>query len=124
MKVGDYVRTSDGYISKYIGKNKTPYCAGKHLSFETTIRDTRFEEYDENTMIWESEIEKGFVDIVKSSPNVIDIIEVGDYVNKKRVTGIDGIKKKIYVEEGYYFNKKDIVTILTKEQFKNMEYKL
>ena len=80
MKVGDYVRTDDGFISKYIGKNKNKWCMSGHLSFESTIRDIRFEDLEEDNIIWESEIEQGFVKI-KSSPNIIDLIEVGDYVN-------------------------------------------
>lgn len=130
MNIGDYVRTKSGYISKYIGKNKTPYVEGKHLSFETTIRDIRFEETDEDTMIWESELEKGLEEIIKSSPNIIDLIEVGDYVNGSKVVDIaHAPTKTIYTEQKEAcalipITKDKLKSILTKEQFKSMEYKL
>jgi hypothetical protein len=137
MKVGDYVRTKNGYISKYIGKNKTPYTIGKHLSFETTIRDVRFEETDNDTMIWEGELEKGLEEIIKSSPNIIDLIEIGDYVNGTKVTMIAGTrydKNDLHCYCDYSEDKetgkwimipaKDIKSIVTKEQFESCEYKL
>lgn len=130
MKIGDYVRTKSGYISKYIGKNKTPYVEGKHLSFETTIRDIRFEETDEDTMIWESELEKGLEEIIKSSPNIIDLIEVGDYVNGYKVLNVyyDEVIESIRVGIDYQiikdYTNQDIKSIVTHEQFLQMEYKL
>ena len=68
--------------------------------------------------------------IIKSSPNIIDLIEVGDYVNGYLVTTgnqdvgsiyiseIDGLglKKKLY--------EKDIKSIVTSEQFSQMEYRI
>lgn len=128
MNVGDYVRTKSGYISKYIGKNKTPYTIGEHLSFETTIRDIRYEETDNDTMIWKSELEKGLEEIIKSSPNIIDLIEVGDYVNGHKVIDIAyAPKKAIYVEEkckSAIIPVLSIESILTKEQFEAMQYKI
>ena len=124
MRVGDYVRTDDGFISKYIGKNKNKWCMSGHLSFESTIRDIRYEELEEDNIIWESEIEQGYVK-VKSSPNIIDLIEVGDYVNGEYVTYIN--KNDNYVDVGYddaILRLKDIKSILTKEQFESMEYKI
>lgn len=65
--------------------------------------------------------------IIKSSPNIIDLIEVGDYVNGGQVREIK--KGYIRISGGksiweYLDNLKDIKSILTKEQFENMEYKL
>lgn len=68
--------------------------------------------------------------MVKSSPNIIDLIEVGDYVNGYLVTTgnqnvgsvyiseIDGLglKKKLY--------EKDIKSIVTHEQFEAMKYEI
>lgn len=73
------------------------------------------------------------IDIIKASYNIIDLIEVGDYVNGYYVTTacsdccslgsiyiaeIDGLglKKKLY--------EKDIKSIVTKEQFESMSYKV
>ena len=66
-------------------------------------------------------------DIIKSSPNIIDLIEVGDYVNGYRITTIGS--NGIYAEDenGYLikmFTKEDIKSIVTKEQFESMEYKV
>ncbi len=105
MKIGDYARTINGKI--WIIKSQQAISGHKK-------------------------------DIIKSSPNIIDLIEVGDYVNGVRVDEI------IYIGHGkledleiafrykYYFEKdvvytlkeQDIKTIVTKEQFENMEYRI
>ena len=138
MEVGEYVRTDEGFISKYIGKNKNKWCMNGHLSFESTIRDIRFEDLDEDNIIWESEIEQGSVKI-KSSPNIIDLIEVGDYVNGVRVEknkygelytsyvyygGDIGKQCEVYTTWLKEYTEDMIENILTKEQFERMEYKI
>lgn len=93
MKVGDYVRTKNGEIEKYSGTN-----------------DSEIENFTLN-------------EIVKSSPNIIDLIEVGDYVNGVIVTQsyIDNIKNIApEIKENNY----GIKSIVTKEQFSCMEYKI
>lgn len=66
---------------------------------------------------------------IKHSKNIIDLIEVGDYVNGERVTFITNSKikeKKIITEyDTDFFEKYEkIETIVTKEQFKEMEYRV
>ena len=122
IEVGEYIRTLDGFIDKviieYKGKCNNPNCYEKHISCETDY-------YCEQ-------------EIVKHSKNIIDLIEVGDYVNGEIV--IYGIKKdnkhtkKIteyitvnvdYREYGEdYLQNKDIESIVTHEQFKSIEYRL
>jgi hypothetical protein len=66
-------------------------------------------------------------DIIKSSPNIIDLIEVGDYVNGKEIHEIDKNRKRLYSYEKDDYNiilNRDIQRIVTKEQFKNIEYRL
>ena len=59
--------------------------------------------------------------IIKHSKNLIDLIEVGDYVNGSRVDELyDGY---VFVENSDC-RVKEIETIVTKEQFKSMEYKV
>ena len=64
--------------------------------------------------------------IVKASFNIIDLIEIGDYVNGEKVTKL--IDRKIYHENlndpyyDIYFENKDIKSIVTKEQFNSMKY--
>ena len=63
-------------------------------------------------------------DIIKASYNIIDLIEVGDYVNGWKVLyWTDGTK---IIDDGYTtdLNKVDIKSIVTKEQFEQMSYKV
>ena len=102
IEVGEYIRTKQGDIDKvileYKGKCVNPNCSAKHIS-------CKFNYYDEE-------------DIVKHSKNILDLVEVGDYLDGVRVTEtfINNIK---YLAKDY-INK----TIVTKEQFSNMEYKI
>ena len=101
MKVGDYVRT------KEFGINKV-----KWFDNEEPILENGF------TALQSS----GY----KSSPNIIDLIDVGDYVNGGQVREI----KKDYIRisgGGYiwqFLEKEEIKSIVTKEQFSCMEYKI
>lgn len=59
----------------------------------------------------------------KASFNIIDLIEVGDYVNGYKVTDkFDYLLS--FGNADWYMNEEDIKTIVTKEQFANIEYKL
>ena len=72
------------------------------------------------------------VEITKASHNIIDLIEVGDYVNGEKVDYIDdcdGAMREYYydyedasIDVGHYFE--EIKSIVTKEQFSSMEYRL
>lgn len=70
-------------------------------------------------------------DIIKSTKNIIDLIEVGDYVNGVEVIGkeFDNFNKE-YLQCGVgdyvicTFEVKDIKTILTKKQYENNCYKV
>lgn len=76
------------------------------------------------------------IDIVKHSPNLIDLICEGDYVNGKEVKHIadfEGInkpiKKLIFVDEkhlipGETAENEDIETVVTKEQMESITYKV
>ena len=74
-----------------------------------------------------------FDDILEASHNIIDLIEVGDYVNGYKVSfkGDDYqpfVQCDYPVEEGstnhYRFYEKAIYSIVTKEQFESMSYKV
>ena len=107
LEEGMYVRTNGGNI-------------GKIESFVSSLQNdfikTPYEEYINRK------------DIKKASYNIIDLIEEGDYVNGLLVIGIerfkDGTWFLLFSEDRYIDNKKCIETIVTKEQFKNMEYKI
>lgn len=74
--------------------------------------------------------------VIKASYNIIDILEVGDYVNGYIVEEIKrGYDGKIWIDNGtrghdeggeytIWKRNEDIKSIVTKEQFKQMEYKV
>ena len=108
MNVGDYVRTKSGFIDKI-----------------TNINDFREQnmKYALEQPSWNDDIVFiGEKDIIKSSPNIIDLIEVGDYVNGRLVEW----KSEDFVAFGRldYAYEEDIKSIITKEQFSSMEYKV
>ena len=68
-------------------------------------------------------------ELEKASFNLIDLIEVGDYVNGERVTSSESVDKNDtdrYLGFGYYdyyiHDSEDIKDIVTKEQFNSMKY--
>ena len=68
-------------------------------------------------------------DILKHSPNIIDVIEVGDYVNGKRVEGIDDKEfydhREIFFEnECWYIKDYHIESIVTHQQFNSIKYEV
>ena len=67
--------------------------------------------------------------IIKASYNIIDILEVGDYVNGNPVCIIkedEHNRKWIYTDSNYKYGylEEDIKSILTHEQFEQMAYKV
>ena len=124
MKVGDYVRTDTGKIAKI--KNIIDY--GKdnefeYLNYNDVCVLTTENDYNQDVAGCRGRI-------IKSSPNIIDLIEAGDYVNGELV--YDRIENKLYLDgdTGEIFINNDkttdepIFTIVTKEQFESMEYKI
>lgn len=118
-----YVRTKDGIIDKvtidYKGKCNNPNCNCKHVSCQ-------YDCYDK-------------IDIIKASHNIIDILEVGDYVNGEKVIRIDKdpfIKGQINlwtntITSNYWGDislspiiEKDIKSIVTKEMYSSVEYRV
>ena len=66
-------------------------------------------------------------DVIKASHNIIDLIEVGDYVNGMRIDDMDIHNKRLYREMRYDYeiiDEKEIKSIVTKEQFESMSYKV
>ena len=68
----------------------------------------------------------GYIDyneVYKKSNNIIDILEVGDYVNGEKVTDkFDYLL--VFDNADYYKDENEIKSIVTKEAFENMEYKV
>ena len=111
IKVNEFVRTKDGYIGKYV----------KDGLRKGTI------EVEDNMVSW-------IVDnynILKCSKNLIDLIQVGDYVNGEKVTEIkewnsskDGYFR--YAVTCYYeiIRADEIKTVVTKEMMESISYKV
>ena len=136
MKIGDYVRMNWG-----IDKVSNIYeRIDRNIVFDTT---NGYQNY--------------FTEIIKSSPNIIDLIEVGDYVNGLPVerigrtlddandirvwfgvatygrTTLNQINHRYTVKDEFEddyslrfrcIKPENIKSIVTKEQFENMEYKI
>lgn len=107
IKVGEYIRTKYGIITQI-----------------ETIKDS---------VVWTNEFidihhryNEGIIekrDIIKHSPNIIDLIEIGDYVNGVIVTQsyIDNIK---HIAPEIKENNYGIKSIVTKEMFSSVEYRV
>ena len=114
MKInkGMYIRFN-GFISK-IGHINTSKKGNTYVQFKQPnglLAHTRIENID------------------RASFNIIDLIEVGDYVNGNKVTSAESIDKsdnERYLGFGdydyYIHDSEDIKDIVTKEQFEAMKY--
>ena len=123
MKVGEYVRTKSGGIGKTIEIDNNASCS--HIIADN---ETFGLGWDGEQVNWDF-----ITEIVKSSPNIIDLIEVGDYVNGNKITNISedycGRTTLIWGFDNGDFQcaftiyEEDIKSVVTKEQFETMEYK-
>lgn len=108
MNVGDYVRTKYG-ISKIISNpNENAFNIDIYKKDRITLRCIKQK------------------DVIKSSPNIIDLIEAGDYVNGYIVKDIlDNGPNGLVVQTAIDFlYEREIKSIVTKQQFSQMEYKI
>lgn len=69
------------------------------------------------------------LNIVKHSPNIIDLIEEGDYVNGYFINYIPDNEKAVYhdasdLADVVGFREDDIKSIVTKEQFNQVKYEV
>ena len=104
ININDYIRDCDGFIVKV----------------NNIVPD------EDSTDIWyEEKILKGTWKsmIVNHSKNIIDLIEVGDIVNKCFVVEVDDFKEWVDIGE-IVLREEDIETILTKEQYEANCYKV
>lgn len=102
IEVGEYVRTYQGDIGKVATVTSTGII----------IEDERHIHFDR---------------ITKHSKNIIDLIEVGDYLNGHRVRCVYLEGKKHYIKlENFDLRVYDeeIKSVVTSEQFETMKYKV
>lgn len=115
MQVGDYVRTKSGFIDKVININDFREPSIKYALEQPSWNDDVVFIGDE--------------DIKKSSPDIINLIEKFDFVNGylvicKMYEDEKDIPTIIKCVGDNYFKEQDIKSIVTKEQFESMEYKV
>ena len=124
MKVGDYVRTKNGSIFKIIGGNEDNWDLDISFGYLETFEENWLElyRYNDNYSFFNDK------NIIKSSPNIIDLIEVGDYVNGHKVFKKEEYQIRVEDRENTWgvaiLDETDIKSIVTKEQFKDIEYEV
>lgn len=117
LKENMYIRTNEG-IRKILNEFEEGYELDKCLHYR----------YPEGHDLYKEDLEDDEVEIVKASYSIIDILEVGDYVNGYYVEDI--LKTFINVATGsnYFQNptiyEQDIKSIVTHEQMEQMAYKV
>ena len=117
IEVGEYVRTKDGRI----GKLDEIYHAGRGTRHYGEDLDKNYYsiKYSDNNEFGRYSDE----DIVNHSKSIISLIETGDYVNGQRVIKVSSVSGWIDTKEDI-IHKDNIKSIVTKQQFSNMEYKI
>ena len=114
LEVGQFVRLKSGYICKIININDFREPNMKYGVEANYLKDVMF---------------IGDDDVVKASYNIIDILEVGDYVNGSPICLFKTDEKDriwIYTDSNYKYGylENEIKSIVTKEQFEQMLYKV
>ena len=132
IEVGEYIRTNLGHIGKVI----------KEYTFENgevVYPEPQEWVLDNKYVLNEAEMYQMGEQIIRHSKAIIDLIEVGDYVNGNRViaincnfeyidddsdTGVAETNEGVQTTGENIINDEFIKTIVTKEQFKEMEYRV
>ena len=118
LEVGQFVRLKSGYICKIININDFREPNMKYGVEANYLKDVMF---------------IGDDDVVKASYNIIDLIQVGDYVNGYKVVDIIHNNRKlepstmVYCEYGNNyigFYNEEIKSVITHEQMEHMAYKV
>ena len=129
LEVGKWCKTEKGTIFKIIGGNVDMWEIDIDYSYLSKCENEDYNSYayNKNNSLFEDLV-------VKASYNIVDILEVGDYVNGYLVTAILSSNNKVYEIQvkrpnnrtGVWIerirNNGDIKSIVTKEQFENMKY--
>ena len=111
IEIGEYVRTKQGDISK------VRYVDEENIFLEDCVW-RKNDLYEKTDVLYIDDEE-----ISKHSKNITDLIETGDYCNGGKVLLVNNISKTIGTTRNIYFDD-EIKTIVTKQQFSNMEYRV
>ena len=125
IKVGESVRTENGLIGKV---NKIEP-AGSGCRYAGEFLTDEIIQFNDGK-IYERRVRRK--QVVKHSKEVIDLIEVGDYVNGYRIDNIINgvlVNRAVGIDRSGVLTpiiqyEQDIKTILTKEQFEQNSYKV
>ena len=118
LEVGQFARLKSGYICKIININDFRETNMKYGVEANYLKDVMF---------------IGDDDVVKASYNIIDILEIGDYVNGNKVDFTNNNNKLSYEDKciGFYDGDGDITlfengikSVITHEQMEQMAYKV
>lgn len=114
IKVGDYVRTKEGKIAQCISHEDKTYNFDRYIDI---YYDDEYIDYvyDEELEEWKEYFN------VKVFTNIIDLIEIGDYVNGKLVFDINGT---LFAQELGALEDIIIKSVVTHEQIESMEYRI
>ena len=129
LKEGMYVRTENGIIEK-VNKIYDRHTTDNIIVWLNGYGDGRsvfIDDFEE--LKYQSINARGFI---KKEPsfNIIDLIEVGDYVNGWKIHWVDIKDQSLQVYDTKagqtlrFINKGSIKSIVTKEQFESMQYKV
>lgn len=150
LEVGMYIRTDKGFIAK-VKELKHDYTKGKRLVDDYSVKEVveNYLSLDGNQCrLIESidysippcypsdeELDEIKSHILKASYNIIDILEVGDYINGQEVyydEELDFLYVQSFDGDGEFYQESitkksfinNIETIVTHEQMKQMSYKI
>lgn len=111
------------------------YARYRHLSNTKISKIFRIDESDEDVFV-ALDNDDGTLEsfIIKASYNLIDLIEVGDYVNGLRINSITEVDDNhdvrlvwnltTYGDDDIAFSNEEIKSIVTKEQFESVKYEV
>lgn len=122
LEVGKWCRTKNGTIFKIIGGNVDMWEIDIDYSYLSKCENEDYNSYayNKNNSLFEYLV-------VKTGYNIIDILEVGDYVNGHEVKSKQSGVKRIDIgeDENYvWLYENDIKSIVTKEAFSSVEYRM
>lgn len=117
-----YIRTKNGNIRKIVEVTDTKFIEEPDCYVDKVLINIE-QNPIEDTIYMEKWLFNE--EIVKSSLNIIDLIEVGDYVNGLPVRYVEEDRVDIgQAEDFIWLKNQHIKSIVTKEQMEAMEYKL
>ena len=126
LKEGMYVRTEKG-IAKYLGLGKDVLTINdKHYANQHLFDDYIFDVGHDWGDTLNNEEFKNIDKYIEKEPsnNLIDLIEVGDYVNGYKVIYVYPNLIKVDSTDIWEIHPRDIKQIVTKEQFNSVKYEV